>query len=52
MKNRPWIWIIVAHIAVIAALTHVVIVAQRNKQPEVPLTHVAARSSSTHGNGR
>jgi hypothetical protein len=39
MKARPWIWIIVAHVAVIAVLTTVVIIAQRQRSPEVPLVH-------------
>lgn len=37
MKDRPWIWIIVAHIAIIAVLTTVVVIAQRHRSPEVPL---------------
>lgn len=37
MNDRPWIWIILAHVVVIAALTSVVVIAQRYRSPEVPL---------------
>jgi len=39
MKNRPWIWIIVAHLAMIGVLATVVIIAKRNPQLEVPVVH-------------
>lgn len=39
MKDRSWIWIVIAHIAVIAVLTTVVVIAQRHRSPEVPLVH-------------
>ena len=39
MKDRPWIWIIVAHVAVVAVLVSVIVIAQRHRSPEVPLNH-------------
>ncbi len=39
MKNRPWIWIIVAHIGLIAVLTTVTIIAKRHGPREIPLPH-------------
>jgi hypothetical protein len=38
MKDRPWIWIIVAHLAIIGVLATVVVIAQRHRQLEVPVT--------------
>ena len=35
MKERPWIWLIVANIVFIAGLTTLVVIAVKNKQPEV-----------------
>jgi anti-sigma-K factor RskA len=37
MKDRPWIWVIVAHIAIIAVLATVVVISQKYRQPEVPV---------------
>ena len=39
MKNRPWIWFIIAYVAFIAGLTTLVTIAVRNKQPEVTIVH-------------
>jgi hypothetical protein len=39
MKDRPWIWLIVANVAFIIGLTTLVVIAVRNKQPEVPIVH-------------
>ena len=39
MSNRPWIWIIVAHVALIAVLTTVVVIARRYGSPEIVLQH-------------
>ena len=39
MKKRPWIWIIVAHLAMIGVLTTVVIIARKNAPQEVPIAH-------------
>jgi hypothetical protein len=39
MKDRPWIWLIVANIVIIAGLATLVTIAVRNRQPEVPLVH-------------
>jgi hypothetical protein len=37
MKARPWIWLIVLQLVVIAALTTMVVIAHRYPQLEVPL---------------
>lgn len=42
MKNRPWIWIIVAKVVFIFFIATLVTIAVRNKQPDV-------RSAVTHG---
>ena len=42
MKKRPWIWIIVANVIFITGIVSLVVVAARNKQPEVPLQEVSA----------
>lgn len=39
MKDRPWIWLIVANLVFITGLTTLVVVAVRNKQPEVSTIH-------------
>jgi len=39
MKERPWIWVIIAYVAFIAGITTLVVIAVRHKQPEVPLVH-------------
>ena len=35
MKNRPWIWIVIANVAFIALMITLVVIAIRNKQPDV-----------------
>ena len=45
MKERPWIWLIVANVIFIAGIMSLVIVAVHYKQPEVPLQEV----SDSHG---
>jgi cytochrome c-type biogenesis protein CcmE len=37
MKARPWIWIILAYMAFVALTIGFVVIAVKNKQPEVPL---------------
>jgi hypothetical protein len=37
IADRPWIWIIVAFIILIAALTEMVYIAVKNEPPSVPL---------------
>src|SRR6185369_17189212 len=39
MKERPWIWLIVANIVFIAGVTTLVVIAVRNKPQEVPIVH-------------
>ena len=37
MKDRPWIWIIVAFVAMFIVMTIVVIIAEKNAPQSVPL---------------
>jgi len=37
MKNRPWIWLVIANVVFIAFMTTLVVIAVCNKQPEVPI---------------
>jgi hypothetical protein len=37
MKNRPWIWLVIANVVFISGMITMVVIAVRNKQPEVPL---------------
>jgi len=37
MKNRPWIWVIVAHVIIITVATSVIIISRRYASPEVPI---------------
>ena len=39
MKNRPWIWLIVANVVFIVGMMSLVTIAVKNKQPEVPIIH-------------
>jgi len=39
MKQRPWIWLIVANVAFIAGITTLVVIAVRNTPQEVPIVH-------------
>lgn len=39
MKNRPWIWLIIANVIFISGMITLVVIAVRNKQPDVPVTH-------------
>ena len=39
MKERPWIWLVIANLIFIAGISTLVVIAVRNKQPDVPLTH-------------
>ena len=45
MKERPWIWLVVANVIFIAGILSLVTLAARHKQAEVPLQNVSA----THG---
>ena len=45
MKERPWIWLVVANVIFIAGIMSLVVIAARHKQAEVPLEKV----SDTHG---
>jgi hypothetical protein len=38
-RIHPWVWIIVAHIAIIGVLSTVLVISKKYAQPEVPLTH-------------
>ena len=37
MKDRPWIWVIVAHIVIIAMIITVVNIAQKHGPKEIPI---------------
>ena len=37
MKNRPWIWLVIANVLFIAGMITMVVIAIRNKQPDVPV---------------
>jgi len=39
MKNRPWIWLIIANVIFISGMITLVVIAVRNKQPDVLPTH-------------
>ncbi|MEP6668773.1 MAG: hypothetical protein ABJF10_06460 [Chthoniobacter sp.] len=39
MKDRPWIWLILANVLFIAGTITLVVIAVRHQQPEVPLVH-------------
>ena len=39
MKERPWIWLIIANVVFIAGITTLVVIAVRHQQPEVSLVH-------------
>jgi len=39
MKKRPWLWIVFGYAAFIAGITTAVVIAIKNKDPEVPLKH-------------
>ena len=37
MKQRPWIWLVVANVVFITGITTMVVIAVRNKEREVPV---------------
>jgi hypothetical protein len=39
MKDRPWIWLIVANVLFIAGIVTLVVIAVRNSPKEVPIVH-------------
>ena len=39
MKERPWIWLILANLVFIAGLTTLVVIAVRNTPQELPIVH-------------
>ncbi len=39
MKDRPWIWVVIANVIFISGMIVMVVIAVRNKQPEVPVAH-------------
>ena len=39
MKERPWIWLIIANLVFIAGITTLVVIAVRNSPQEVPVVH-------------
>jgi len=41
MKQRPWIWLIVANVLFIAGMVTMVSITIRHRLPEVPSAHAA-----------
>ena len=39
MKNRPWIWLVIANVIFITGMITMVVIAIRNKQPDVLTVH-------------
>ena len=39
MKNRPWIWVLLANIIFITGTITLVVIAIRHPQKEVPIVH-------------
>ena len=39
MKNRTWIWLVIANVIFISGMITMVVIAIRNKQPDVPIAH-------------
>ena len=39
MKDRPWIWLILANVVFITGIITLVVIAVHNRQLEVPLVH-------------
>jgi hypothetical protein len=37
MKARPWIWVIVAHVFIIALVSTVIVIAQKYGPKEIPV---------------
>jgi len=39
MKNRPWIWLVIANVIFISGIITMVVIAVHNKQPDVLAAH-------------
>jgi hypothetical protein len=39
MKERPWIWIVLGTLVMMTASISMVVIAVKNRQPEVPIEH-------------
>ena len=39
MKDRPWIWLILANVVFITGIMTLVVIAVKNRQPEVSIVH-------------
>ena len=39
MKERPWIWIILANLILMGGIVTLVVIAVKNREPEVPVAH-------------
>ncbi|MEO6785067.1 MAG: hypothetical protein ABI318_02950 [Chthoniobacteraceae bacterium] len=37
MKERPWIWLVIANVVFVTFITTLVVIAVRNKQADVPI---------------
>ena len=39
MKQRPWIWLIIANVVFMTGITTLVVIAVKHRPEEVPLAH-------------
>ncbi len=39
MKNRPWIWIILANLVLMGGIVTLVVIAVKHQEPSVPIEH-------------
>ncbi|MDB6174318.1 MAG: hypothetical protein JWL59_3629 [Chthoniobacteraceae bacterium] len=39
MKERPWIWLIIANVFIFAAVATLAVVAMRHAPQEIPVSH-------------
>jgi hypothetical protein len=37
LRDRPWIWIVVGYCAFVVAISSIVVIAIKNREPSVPL---------------
>ena len=48
LRDRPWIWIVVAWVVLIFALAWLIVIAQRYGPKEVPLDQPALKPGHSH----
>ena len=39
LRDRPWIWVLLGYCAFVVAITCVVVIAIRNREPSVPIDY-------------